>query len=1400
MCLDDMMATVDQDNQQQALDAMRQHINSQLQAVDDRLGTCERHVNNVLAAQHGGTKHSPQMDHLTVGLEAVRARSEQQAAEAQRWHDDITQQLQHISLTMIATGDKREHATANKPTTTSTAAPDKHELLAVKADVTAVAARMSSVEDELSKKVDYSEETNAVLQQQLTAVEVKVSRMEAEWAVIREERERQRSMSVSSNPPSTRQAAVSLPSSNAGEQSWTSVVSQQLSELRAQVNLLSSRLGPLSPKMGPVSPKMAPLNSSRLATQPPDSARRTDLSAVQGELQRLQQALTQQVGELASQINTQQQQLEAWKANVLAELQQQTKLPQPSKLPRPSSATNGIATTRPASATAINAKLGVLNTQLTDLTQQFMAQQDEQKTTKQRTEDKLRQMATDQQQLVHAVQQLKDRVRQMTSQSQRGAGTARLSDSEGVLLASLSSHSSPTAAGGHQTELRLQQLEQTLTSQVGELSSRLTQLTRQVHDQPAVSDAAAAVEVAALSARSSSMQSEPAAAVSAELSQLQQAMVAQVGELSWRINDLASKQAELAQQLTALATTAASTSFPSLDPSNANASTRASVDSAPAAASQPVDSSSVSPRTTEMWNGLSSEVEDLKQQLHAQVAEMSWKMAQLQSQLESLAAASAAGQLSQEQNLTSRQTTNTTEASNSSPLQSSEAPAAAAVDAAFDSQLEHLRQSMTAQLGELSFRLNNEQQALRNQLSNELIAVNSSYQRLHQQLEQIKDTLAAAPPVPAATPPTLAAQSSLTSRVKPAIDAAAIAQVESKVEQLQQSLTVQVAELSHRLNDLTVILQQPTQPQLTESSVSLAVPPPTQQQPVDIGVLPQSSVDDSIAQATTSRRSSQGLASPTPLQAAIEAAQSQWQQQFKALADDTRTKLDSFQHATQQPTNPAQPHPSTVTSLESELVATSNRLSSLVAKVQRMEESATQLRSTEAAEMEDIVNRITAIYKKSKDDIASLQAAVTDIRHGMEAKEVQLKRLDEHVVDDIRRLMDDMVRVDGEGKGERLLMQRKLREIEHALSLINSKLNGRSAQPADELRDVKSARTHVDSPRPVGGGDGDAAGASKLSFLSPAHGGRVKQHGRSVSSIESSKEPVVDVAGRPDSQQMTTPRHHPHISIELTTPLAQQTHPIDNQSTDDAMYDQQTTPKPSDDNHYGQPRENTTPSPQPPAQPQRVAAAFHDRGLSIEVNASPLSYIQQQVQPLSPAGPLLSTRSLHQSPQHSSPQHRIAAMEQQSSHPQHRQQMSEPNLQPQLNQSPTLAGKGKPSSRAQPATVQTDRPIAREQQRRTSASKRLIDMATSPAGKVGEQRPLEMKPSAHPLASGSDMGGLSVLGSSVSGATSSVQPTMDSSVGTPKRPSLSASAAVAKHARTQSAANKSAGTYETKLQ
>ena len=43
-----------------------------------------------------------------------------------------------------------------------------------------MAARMSIVEEELSK-ADYAEESHAVLQQQLTGVEVKVSRMEAEW-------------------------------------------------------------------------------------------------------------------------------------------------------------------------------------------------------------------------------------------------------------------------------------------------------------------------------------------------------------------------------------------------------------------------------------------------------------------------------------------------------------------------------------------------------------------------------------------------------------------------------------------------------------------------------------------------------------------------------------------------------------------------------------------------------------------------------------------------------------------------------------------------------------------------------------------------------------------------------------------------------------------------------------------------------------------------------------------------------------------------------------------------------------------------------------------------------------------------------------------------------------------
>ena len=1422
--LDDMMTAVDQDNQQQAIDAIRQHVNAQLQAVDDRLHACERHVSNALAAQHTD-KQSPQIDKLTTGLEAVRARCEQQGSDAQRWHDDLAQQLQHLSLTMLASGgDKREPAAATKLPVNTTATADKHELLAVRAEVASMAGRMSTVEDELSKKVDYSEETHAVLQQQLTGVEVKLSRMEAEWTVLREERERQRNMSVSSNPASARQPAASVSSNNAGEQSWTSVVSQQLSELRAQVSALSGRQGPPSPKMaaltvkaGPaspkmgasLSPKMGALSSSRLALHVPDTARQVDMSAAHSELQHQQQALVQQMGELSSQINGQQQQVEAWKASVIADLQQHVKLLQPSKLPQPTnSARDGSSSARPTTATAINAKLGAMTSQLADVTQQLAAQQEEHRAAKLRTEDRLRQLATEQQQLVHALHQLKDRTRQTTAQSQRGSGTARLSDSEGVLLASLSSHSSPTAAGGQQTELRLQQLEQTLSSQVGELSSRLSQLSRQVHvqEQPAVSEAAdVAADVQASPAPTNSPQLESSAAVGAQIAHLQQAMVAQMDELSGRIDELASAQADITQQLTALVTNTTAPISP-LTPANyANtaASDHTAIDSASAAA-QPVDSAAISART-EQWNSLSSEVEFLKQQLPAQVGEMSNKMAQLQSQLDSLTASSATERLSHQQPLSSRQSTNTTAAAaaTSSGLPASTTPTTAVSydSAALDRQLQHLKHSMTGQLDELSFRLSNAQQALRDQLSGELQTVHSSYQQLHQQLEHIKDTLASSPPRPI-TALTASAAPTTTPPVDSADHAAAIAHVDSRVEHLQQAVTVQVTELSHRLNELTTKLQQLPPPQPSEPSTTPAsLQSPLQ--PADSSVPPLSSIAEANAQpgmspTLTSRRSSQGLASSTPVQAAIEAAQTQWQQQFKALAADIQAKLDTLQHITQQPISTAQPNLSTVTALESELAATSNRVSSLVAHVQRMEESAATLRSTEAAEMEDIVSRITAIYKKSKDDIAGLQEAVVDLRHGVDAKEVQLKRLDEQVVDDIRRLMDDLVRVEGEGKGERLLMQRKLREIEHAVQLLNSKLSGRPAQPAADPRDIKSARTHVASPRrAAGGGDGDAVGASKLSFLSPANGGRVQQHGRSVSSIEGTRESAVEVAaGRPDSQQAITPRHHPHISIELTTPLPQPSHSSDSSSTDD-MYDQQTTPKPSDENsiNHTQPRD-TTASPQPLQQPlPHGVTAFHSRGLSIEVNAAPLSFIQQQVHPQSPFSPLMSTRSLHQSPQHSSPQHRTTAADQPPLHPQHRQQQSEPNLQPQLNQSPPQPGKGKPSSRAQPQAVQTDRPVVREQQRRTSASKRLVDMATSPMAQTAE-----MKTVAQSLFGAAELGGLSVSGSAVSGGSSAAG--VGFSLEAPaKRPSLTASAAAVKHGRTQSGANRlSAGTYETKLQ
>ena len=1347
--LDDMVAAVEHDHQQQALHAIRHHVNAQLQAVDDRLHRCEQHVSHVLAAKQGGTNQLPQLDRLTVGLEAVRARCEQQGLDAQLWYDDVTQQLQHVTLTMLATGDKREQAVTTKQTSSPTVV-DKVELLAVRADVSAVTARVSSVEEELSKKVDYSEETNVVLQQQLTSAEVKLSRLEAEWSVIREERERQR-MSISSNPPSARQAVAAPVSSSSvvGEQSWTSMVSQQLNELRAQVSALSSRQGPLSPKMGAATPRAGPvsaemasdvsrkasLSTARLAPHVPESARQADLLTVQSELQRLQQALTLQSGELASRLNTQQQQLEAWKASVAADMQQQSRALQPSKLPQPSTANN---TARPASATAINAKMSVMNVQLTDLTQQLAAQQSEQIAAKLRTEGKLTQLAADQQQLMHAVQQLRDRTRQATSQSQRGGGTARLSDSEGVVLASLSSHPSATQA-----------------------------------------------EVAATSAQSSGPQVESTAASSAEISNLQQAMAALVGELSWRVDDLTSKQADITQQLTALTNTAAApaVSVTVAEPTTTSANNTPSVRSAPATGPQPVDSASAAPHA-EVLSGLSSEVELLKQQLHGQVGEMGQKMVQLQSQFDSLAASSAA---KQEQHLTS--TTDTAKAANASPPVPADTLATSAGydRAALDGQLEQMKQTTAAQLSELSAHLGDMQQALRVELSHELVAVNNSQQRLQQQLGLIEEKLAAGQPLPIpSTAPT-----SLAPQVDAPTDMSGIAQVDSKVEQLQQAVAAQFAELSYRLNELTA-KQQLQQPQAGESTVSLALPPAVQ--PLANPMPPLSIATDASAQPTsspvmTSRRSSQGLASPAPLRAAIEAVQAQWQQQFQALAEDTRIRLDALQHTTQHSTTAAQIQPRDIAALESELAATSSRLSLLVGHVQRIEESAATLRSTEAAEMEDIVNRITAIYKKSKDDIASLQSTVADIRHGLDAKEVQLQRLDEHVVDDIRKLMENMVRVEGEGKGERLLMQRQLRELEHALSLLSSKVSGRPVQLAGEARDVKSARTHVDSPRrPAGGSDGDTAGASKLSFLSPANGGRVMQHGRSVSSIEGSREPTgAEVsAGRPDSQQAVTPRHHPHISIELTTPLAQHTHHLSDAQSVDEMYDQQATPKPSDDNTGDvQPHDSSAPLPQPPAQ-QRVAP-FHDRGLSIEVNAAPLSYIQQPVQPQSPLGPIVPTRSLNQSPKHSSP--RQASISQPPQHPQHRPQQSEPNLQP-LNQSPTLAGKGKPSSRAQPM-VQTDRPAAREQQRSTSTSQRLVDMA-----RVGEPRTAEVKALTQPpLMAEADLSGLSVSGSAVSAVASSAPPSMAASTVAPKRASLSG-----KHSRTQSTVNRAAEVYETKLQ
>ena len=79
--LDDMMAAVDQDNQQQAIDAIRQHVSTQLQAVDGRLHACERHVNSAVVAQSRSRSASaPSRQAHDWAMEAVRVRCDHQEA------------------------------------------------------------------------------------------------------------------------------------------------------------------------------------------------------------------------------------------------------------------------------------------------------------------------------------------------------------------------------------------------------------------------------------------------------------------------------------------------------------------------------------------------------------------------------------------------------------------------------------------------------------------------------------------------------------------------------------------------------------------------------------------------------------------------------------------------------------------------------------------------------------------------------------------------------------------------------------------------------------------------------------------------------------------------------------------------------------------------------------------------------------------------------------------------------------------------------------------------------------------------------------------------------------------------------------------------------------------------
>ena len=1280
--LDDMVHAIDQQQQQQRIDDLRQHLNAQLLKVEHRLEQCE----SAVAATR--TDHSqPRKPSLTAPAPALRQPTPPPAMPpqlTQSAHDlrgaEEVQQLKAVvtGLQQQAHAQHKAESGWREQLRSDALKEAREQGVGVKEALVGLTSRLELLEETGPRKDDYAEEMSRRVLQQLTEVEVRMARMDREMAVLQAEARKSEpsswpstargpsdgeepdaaAVAAAADASAARQHAATLEVNQHETDALVSQLSGRLNELAIRQAELTEQLSTLAASPSPAaSPPMHPTSLSA-PPRPSISHHRPSLAPeFAAQMGYLQQAVTSQIGDLAFQVQQQQKTIEGLRQQLALSAEGGNRRGTVSKGRGVGEAAER-GTILPAnrqSTEADHARAdGALQATVAELSARMTAADEEREKWRGGIETAMGNALLEQQHLQRSLELLKDRVH--TLHAKPNASTAgappshrhssTFTDSDSALIASVDSHDrastgNPAAPSVASVDARSRSVsleaalasqvstfdhfQQRVTGEIGELSWRVNELANQLK-APAPTDALA---VQPSTGGQSPINAE--GAWQSAMDHLHQTTSSQIGELSWRLNEVAGLVDSLKRAHVEAPATAVQ------PPQRAAAAAHV-----PAAVPEGVESERPATAVNGEVRELRSDFQHVQQVVSGQVGELSWKVSALQERFESWK--EQLTQPLQQRSDAEQPRTSRTEAS--IPEAPSSTEAGQVEEGGLESRVVHLEHAVIAQIGEISFRFGAQHDAFKAHIGQQMDLLTAAQQHVELVMQRLNHRVQSLPPAAA---PALPTQPDAPVAVTAPSDEAAVAELGSQLSALQQLLTTQVGELSFRLNELSATVQQ-------LSSAAPQPPPPT------------STLNDTVTVHT--------------LQHVVDAVQSTLEDHLQTAVTQLTTRIDALTPPPHPHVTDPSPSPDPATSaLSDRVAATDARLSSLSTHVQQLEDAQMAVRASEEKEMEGIVSRITSIYQHSRDedaathsDLVALRTAVDDLRSTVHTRDAQLIALDEAVGEELRAVLDDIVRVEGEGKGERLLLQRRLRELESVLSRLYLRVTGKPlSSPTDSSRSTTEAAEPSPRPstssdagnkryaplqsfrgqrdRPKAQGEAQAeernAGAFSFAFANvdgsaapPMDSGRVDSE-RSASAMASLKMDDGDLAedGLSHSAAALLPMHpgsahHGHVSID--------------QAAGDALFDAQHKSASSVDSMYdplSPPAAPTSQSSVPPPivnPPASVAALSVDPSSAAAAHASAT---REGTRPQSPFSPLMSSRSLARKAEQSSPQHRQVASE-----------------------------------------------------------------------------------------------------------------------------------------------------------